>query len=606
MDETHGLLGRLAVHKGWVTHAQLIDAVAEQGRFGNEAKKIGEVLVQMGLLSEKQVQELLRLQRAYSEQEKPKPAEDDGWRPGQDPMAAARAARASTPTPPPAASKPAAAKPAATKAARPAAKKEPAPPPKSGGIEIDWKPPSAEGAAAPAADSAPPQPTSDDPFAGFGAASPPATTPPVTEAPAAGSPFDTPTDFSPPGFSFDDEPAPAPPIPSPEDDEDDFKEPTGFDLPVDTPSGAPPPAPAAPAPRSKLRDAPLSSPHLDKILTAAARKGASDVHFHPGAPLSLRVHGDLVPEGGVLDGAQIRPILDAALTEGQRALLDDEGQLDLAYAVDGIGRFRGNIYDGHTGRNAVFRFIPGFVPTLQQLGLPNSLSRVTTHHQGMVLVTGPAGSGKSTTLAALVDLINEERNDHILTVEDPVEYLHPSKSCLVNQREVHRHTTSFARALRAALREDPDILVIGELRDLETISLAMTAAETGHLVLATLHTNNSIRTINRLVGAFPPDEQGQIRTMLSESLRAVISQRLVKRADKRGRVAALEVLRVDRAVANTIRENRTFQLRSTLQTGQSKGMLLLDVHLGQLVQQGLITREEALRHAEDPRLVGGG
>ena len=296
----------------------------------------------------------------------------------------------------------------------------------------------------------------------------------------------------------------------------------------------------------------------------------------------------------------VTPTLRGNLLE----VLDQEGQVDFAYEVPGIGRFRANVYDGHTGRNAVFRFIPSFIPSLAQLQLPTELAGVTTFHQGMVLVTGPSGSGKSTTLAALVDLINDEREDHILSVEDPVEYIHSSKRCIVNQREVHRHTTSFARALRAALREDPDILVIGELRDLETISLAMTAAETGHLVLATLHTNNTIRTINRLVGAFPPDEQPQIRTMLSESLRAVISQRLLRRADGKGRVPAFELLKIDRAVANVIRENRTFQLRSTLQMGQAKGMQLLDNHLVALVKQGLVTKEEALRHIEEKKLLG--
>jgi twitching motility protein PilT len=202
-------------------------------------------------------------------------------------------------------------------------------------------------------------------------------------------------------------------------------------------------------------------------------------------------------------------------------------------------------------------------------------------------------------------LINEERKEHILTIEDPIEFLHPSKRCLVNQRSVHSHTESFARALRAALREDPDVIVIGELRDLETISLALSAAETGHLVLATLHTNNSIRTLNRMIGAFPADQQDQIRTMLSESLRAVISQRLVSRADGAGRVAAIEMLVVTRAVANLIRENKTFQIHSVLQTGVAQGMALLDHSLKELLQSGVITKEEALRHCDEPKTLGG-
>jgi len=222
-----------------------------------------------------------------------------------------------------------------------------------------------------------------------------------------------------------------------------------------------------------------------------------------------------------------------------------------------------------------------------------------------VLLTGPAGCGKSSTLAALVNIINQDRHDHIITIEDPIEYIHPSKGCVVNQRQVGPHTGSFARALRAALREDPDIIAIGELRDLETISLALTAAETGHLVLATLHTNNAIRTVNRILGVFPPNQQEQIRTMVSESLRAVVSQRLVARADGNGRVPAIEVLVANKAVGNLIRENKTFQIRSVLQTGLSHGMCLLDVSLAELVKKGIVTREEALKHADEPGRFAG-
>jgi twitching motility protein PilT len=387
--------------------------------------------------------------------------------------------------------------------------------------------------------------------------------------------------------------------------------------PVTPPAQAPAPpqhpptsAPAAPAEPSAPSLGEVSAtagecPQLDGALSGAARMGASDMHFHPGLPMKVRTHGRLHDFGqDRLENSFIEGLLYAALNPAQRRLLDDAGQVDFAHSIDGIGRFRGNIYRGSTGLNGVFRFIPGFIPSLSQLGLPSDLSRVTTFHQGLVLVTGPAGCGKSTTLASLVNIINEERNDHVLTIEDPVEYLHTSKRCLVNQREVKRHTQSFARALRAALREDPDVIVIGELRDLETISLAITAAETGHLVLGTLHTGSAIRTINRLVGAFPPEEQPQIRTMISESLRAVISQRLVERTDGQGRVPALEILTVNKAVSNVIREGRTFQLRSALQTGRTQGQLLLDVALGELVKSGTVTREEALRHAEDPRLVG--
>jgi twitching motility protein PilT len=224
----------------------------------------------------------------------------------------------------------------------------------------------------------------------------------------------------------------------------------------------------------------------------------------------------------------------------------------------------------------------------------------------MVLVTGPSACGKSSTMAALVNLINEERAEHILTIEDPIEYLHPSKRCVVNQRNVRRHTESFARALRAALREDPDVIVIGELRDRETISLAMTAAETGHFVLATLHTDNAVRTVNRIIGSFPPDQQDQVRSMLSESLRAVISQRLLPRADARGMVPAVEILVVNRPVGNLIREEKTVQIRSTMQTGAGSGMCLLDASLAQLVKSGVVKRDDALLHAEDPKLIPPG
>ncbi len=275
--------------------------------------------------------------------------------------------------------------------------------------------------------------------------------------------------------------------------------------------------------------------------------------------------------------------------------------MDFAYTLPGKGRFRSNAYRQQRGTDAVFRVIPPRPPTLAELGLPESLGRLANFHQGMVLLTGPAGCGKSSTLAALLNIINEDRHDHIITIEDPIEYIHPSKKCVVNQRQVGPHTGSFARALRGALREDPDIIAIGELRDLETISLALTAAETGHLVLATLHTNNSIRTVNRILGVFPPNQQDQIRTMVSESLRAVISQRLIPRADGNGRVAALEILMANKAVGNLIRENKTFQIKSVLQTGASHGMCQLDASLAELVKSGTITREEAARNADDPQ-----
>ena len=343
---------------------------------------------------------------------------------------------------------------------------------------------------------------------------------------------------------------------------------------------------------------------LTRILSEAVAQGASDVHLHSGAPVRVRIAGQLQPlPGSDGDPQQVERTVLAFLDERERRTFAECGEVDACHTFDGIGRFRTNVYRQQRGVDGVFRFIPAAPPTLEQLGLPARLARFTTHHQGMVLVTGPTGCGKSSTLAALTNLINEERREHILTIEDPIEYLHPSKRCLVNQRSVHGHTGSFARALRAALREDPDVIVIGELRDLETISLALSAAETGHFVLATLHTDNAIRTLNRLVGSFPADQQEQIRAMISESLRAVISQRLLPRADGHGRVAALETLVVTRAVSNLIRENKTFQIHSVLQTGASQGMQLLDEGIAQHVREGRVSMEEALRHVGDEKVL---
>ena len=340
---------------------------------------------------------------------------------------------------------------------------------------------------------------------------------------------------------------------------------------------------------------------LDALLEYAMERNASDIHVHSAAPLKMRINGRLQEiETEPLDPGLAAEMLREVLTPEQQAAIETHGQVDFAYTLPGRGRFRSNAYRQQRGLDAVFRAIPPEPPTLESLGLPESLARFANFHQGMVLITGPAGCGKSSTLAAMINIINKSRQDHIITVEDPIEYIHRSQGCVVNQRQVGRHTGTFARALRAALREDPDIIAIGELRDLETISLALTAAETGHLVLATLHTSNSIRTINRILGVFPPAQQEQIKTMVSESLRAVISQRLVPRADETGRVAALEVLVCNKAVGNLIRDNKTFQIRSVLQTGSSQGMCLLDASLADLVKNKVITREEAMRQADDP------
>ena len=340
------------------------------------------------------------------------------------------------------------------------------------------------------------------------------------------------------------------------------------------------------------------------LLRQGLERGASDVHVHSGNPLRLRLHGRFEAAGdeAIAPDAAER-MLRSALSPEHARRFDERGEVDFAWTVPGLGRFRVNVYRQLRGMDGVFRSVPARVPTLQDLGLPTNLAKFTNYHQGLVLVTGPANCGKSSTLAALVDLINEERAEHILTVEDPIEVLHPAKRCVVNQRTVGPHTGSFARALRAALREDPDVIVIGELRDLETISLALTAAETGHLVLATLHTSGAIRTLNRIVGVFPADQQDQVRSMVSESMRAVISQRLVPAADGKRRVPALELLVNNKAVGNMIRENKAFQLQSVMQMGAAQGMALLDDSLAKLVKEKVVAKEEALRHCEDPRRI---
>ena len=329
-------------------------------------------------------------------------------------------------------------------------------------------------------------------------------------------------------------------------------------------------------------------PTMQDLLREAADKGASDLHLSAGEPPLLRVHGDLVRiEHPAVTPAQVTELVNSIMSDAQRATFEAEHEVDFACELEGKGRFRVNVFVHSRGPGAVLRTIPTQIPALDTLHMPPVLKELCTRERGLVLVTGPTGSGKSTTLAAMVDVINQTWDAHILTIEDPIEFVHPPKRCLVNQREVGPHTNSFSNALRSALREDPDVILIGEMRDLETISLALTAAETGHLVFGTLHTSSAPKTIDRIIDVFPAGQQGQIRTMLSESLEAVVAQTLLKKKGG-GRVAACEVLIGTPAVRNLIREGKLHQITSMMQTGQRLGMQTLDMGLADLVKRGLI------------------
>ena len=337
---------------------------------------------------------------------------------------------------------------------------------------------------------------------------------------------------------------------------------------------------------------------LVEFLADTVKRGASDLHLATGFVPHQRVQGLLEPmEAPPMTRARATQLIREVLDEGEWKRLERERQIDVCLKVPGLGRFRANFFSQRGGFDACFRVIPKTIPTIEEIGLPPSLSDVLKFTQGLVLVTGPSGCGKSTTLAALIDRINETRRCHIITVEDPVEFVHAKKEALVNQRQVPHHTASFARALRAALREDPDVILVGEMRDLETISLAITASETGHLVFGTLHTTNAPATIDRVVSSFPPGQQGQIRVMLSDSLRAVVSQALLPRRGFAGRVAAFEILRSTAAVAGLIRESKTHQLPSQLQTGQAAGMITMDQSLLKLCEDGKVDPERAMEKA---------
>jgi twitching motility protein PilT len=337
-----------------------------------------------------------------------------------------------------------------------------------------------------------------------------------------------------------------------------------------------------------------------ELVEAALRHSASTIHLHAGLPPSLRIHRELRSlTGRVFEATECDALARALLDDEQIRELEARGQVDHAAEVEGLARLRVNVYRQQRGVDIVLRLIQREVPTLEALRLPEVVAEIAALPRGMALFTGPGGCGKSTTMAAVVDRVNTTRAGTILTIEDPVEFVHPSKKSVVRQRQVGRDASSFARALRAALRQDPNVIVIGELRDRETIAMALTAAETGHLVLATLTTSNVVATISRLVGVFPPDQQRHVRTMLGESLRAVVSQRLARRADGKGRIPAFEILVSTPAVANLIRENKLQQVPSILQSGGAKGMSTLDASLERLVAVGAIDRAEAALHAEN-------
>ena len=342
--------------------------------------------------------------------------------------------------------------------------------------------------------------------------------------------------------------------------------------------------------------------HVDQYLRLGREYSCSDVHLATAFPPAWRRFGQLQPiwdDHEPLTAEETEKLARSFLEDREWDRLQEKGDVDFAYANE-EGRFRASVVKQRLGYDMVFRIISTEIKSMEEINLPvESLTPLTRYHNGLILVTGSVGSGKSTTLASLIDFINQDREDHILTLEDPIEYVFESKGCHVNQREVHLHTESFAKALRGALREDPDVIMVGEMRDLETIQLALTAAETGHLVLGTLHTGNAPRTLDRILDVFPTDQRDQIRIMVSESLRGVISQQLVPTADGNGRILALELLVNTAAVANCIREGKTFMLPGVMQTGKNVGMITMDESLRNLYVQGKISQEEALYRAED-------
>lgn len=337
--------------------------------------------------------------------------------------------------------------------------------------------------------------------------------------------------------------------------------------------------------------------NIEQLLSYAVENNASDVHVTVGVPPTARVNGMLVPiDGEKLSPADTRKLVDEIVAPEYRRILDEKGEIDLSHSVKGFGRFRVNVYRQRGSYSLALRVVSLYVPSMEELGLPPVIKDLAGKTRGLVLVTGPTGSGKSTTLAAMIDLINSERNCHILTLEDPIEYLHRHKTGIVNQREIGHDSETFATGLRSALRQDPDVILVGEMRDLDTMATAITAAETGHLVLSSLHTMGADKTIDRIIDVFPPYQQQQIRVQLSTVLQGIVSQNLISSRDGKKRVPAVEVMIATPAIRNLIREGKTHQIVTSMQTGGKYGMQIMDAALAQLYKEGLIAYESALQY----------
>lgn len=341
-------------------------------------------------------------------------------------------------------------------------------------------------------------------------------------------------------------------------------------------------------------------PKIDQYLEFMVKKGCSDLHVSSGQPMYVRLHGTLMPvTSKPVQAETVEKLIREILPERNLQEFEETNDTDFAYHLEGLARFRVNIYRDRSGMGGAFRQIPEQMLSVEELGLPQSVVDFCSLPRGLVLVTGPTGCGKTTTLATLIDLINSQRDEHIVTIEDPIEYVHKSKKSLIHQREVFTHTQSFPRALRATLREDPDVVLVGEMRDLATMSTAIQTAETGHLVFATMHTTSAAQSVDRLIDQFPPEEQEHVRQMVSSSLKGVTTQTLLKRSDGTGRIAAFEVLVVTSAISNLIREGKTFQIPSQMEVGRRHGMQILNQNLLELVRAGMVDVEEAILKAVD-------